>query len=142
MSAVAARLDEARREQNCAAIMATFHPAAICEFKPAGLRIIAHDTIAEMFRRSLPGLAASFSARRQLREWTNQNGLVREWSYPVRLSSGEEVPTTQLEIIEFAEGLERIISYRIRMNTLFSRLFVESLGDGFPSLTGVERVPG
>ena len=60
----------------------------------------------------------------------------------MRLSSGEEIPTTQLEIIEFSEGLERIISYRVRMNALFSKLFVESLGDGFPSLAGVERVPG
>jgi hypothetical protein len=142
MMAVAARLDEAKRDQNCAAIMETFHPGAVCEFKPAGMRIVARDTIAEMFRRSLPGLAASFAARHPLREWSNQNGLLREWSYPVRLASGEEVPTTQLEIIEFAEGLERIMSYRIRMNALFSKLFVRSLGEGFSSLAGVERIPG
>ena len=122
--------------------MAIFHPQAICEFKPAGLRITASETITEMFRRSVPALAESFAARRQLREWTNQNGLLREWSYPIRLSSGEQVATTQLEIMEFADGLDRLVSYRIRMNMLFSELFVKSLGDDFISLAGVEKVPG
>lgn len=142
MLAVAARLDKARRDQDCTALMACLHPAATCEFKPAGLRLAARETIAEMFRRSLPALAESFAARRQMREWTNQNGLLREWSYPVRLASGEEVATTQLEIMEFAEGLELIMSYRIRMNALFSQIFVRGLGEDFPSLPGVERVPG
>lgn len=142
MKAVAAKLDEARHRQDCPAFLETFHESAVCEFKPAGLRITARATIAEMFQRSAPVLAPSLASRRQLREWSNQNGLLREWSYPVRLSSGEELPTTQLEIIEFADGLKSILSYRLRMNALFSKLFVRALGENFSSLPGVERVSG
>ncbi len=84
----------------------------------------------------MPGLARSFAARHQLREWTNQNRLLREWSCLAPLPSGEMAPTNQLETIEFAEGLESIISYRIRMNALFSKLL------DFLTLPGIERVPG
>lgn len=142
MQAVALRLDGAMRDQDIEAIMALMDASAICEFKPSGIRITARDTIAETFRRTLPKLSTSFAGRRQLREWSNQDGLLREWKYPVRLSSGEEVLTTQLEIIEFAGGLERILSYRIRMNSLFSKFFVAALGESFMSLGGIQRVPG
>jgi hypothetical protein len=142
MLTLAARLDDARHKQDCTALMACFHPSAICEFKPAGLRLVERDTIAEIFKRAMPRLAASFAARRQLRAWTNQNGLLREWTYPVRLSSGDDAWTNQLEIIEFADGLGSIISYRVRMNALFSMLFIQSLGEDFLTLPGVRRVPG
>jgi hypothetical protein len=142
MRAVAEQFDAAFRLGDADALMATLAPSASCEFKPSGLRLNARGTIAELFRRTMPGLAESFSGRRQLREWSNQNGLLREWTYPVRLPSGEVVPTTQLEIMEFGEGLRDTISYRIRMNLLFSRRFVEILGDDFMALPGIEQIPG
>jgi hypothetical protein len=141
MLAVVAKLDQASRDQDVATLVETFHPSAVCEFKPAGVRIASRATIAEMFRRTLPKLSSSYFARRQLRQWSNQDGLLREWSYPVELSSGQEVFTTQLEIVEFIEGLECIRSYRIRMNSLFSKFFVWALGDDFASLDGVEEIP-
>lgn len=136
------RHDNAKQVRDYGALIDTFHPEAICEIKPAGLRITSIDTLAELYRRTLPRLSASFSARHKAREWSNQTGLLREWLYPVKLPSGEEKLTRQLEIFEFAEGLELIRMYRVRMNTLYSELFVTALGTDYLSLPGVERVPG
>ena len=142
MLEVVARHDNAKHSQDYDALIATFHPDAICEFKPVGLGITSFNTIAEMYRRTLPKLSSSFLTRRKLREWSNQNGLLREWVYPVKLPSGEEKPTRQLEIFEFADGLKSIRTYRVRMNAIYSDLFVEALGKDYWSLAGVKRVPG
>jgi hypothetical protein len=142
MLEIVTRHDQAKQAQDYAALMSTFHPDAICEIKPAGLRITSINVLAEMYRRTLPKLSASFLTRRKAREWSNQNGLVREWLYAVGLPSGEEKPTRQLEIFEFADGLKLIRSYRLRMNLIYSDLFVEALGKDYGSLPGVERIPG
>lgn len=142
MLEVVTRHDHAKQARDYGALMATFHPEAICEIKPAGLRITSIDTLAELYRRTLPRLSAPFSARYKAREWSNQTGLLREWLYPVKLPSGEEKLTRQLEIFEFAVGLGHIRTYRVRMNALYSELFVAALGTDYWSFPGVERVPG
>lgn len=142
MLAAVTRHDDAKRDNDHRTLMASFHKAAFCEFKPAGIRIVSSDTIAEMYRRTLPRLSDSFLARRKLREWSNQNGLVREWDYPVTLRSGEKKWTKQLEIFAFADGLSSITSYRVRMNAAYSSFFVAALGGDFCSLSGIVRVPG
>jgi hypothetical protein len=142
MSMVISKHDNAKQARDYPTLLDTFYAGAICELKPAGLRITSLNTLAEMYRRTLPRLSASFLARRKAREWSNQNGLLREWIYPVKSPSGKEVLTRQLEVFEFADGLNLIARYRVRMNSVYSDMFVEALGKDFVSLPGVERVPG
>lgn len=142
MMELVARYDRASALKDVDAIISYFHEDAVCEFKPIGLRINDLSEIAEMYRRTLSALSASFQGRCKLREWWNQNGLVREWAYPLRLASGEEAFTKQLEVFEFDGALERIRTYRVRMNSAYSNSFAAAIGDDFPSMLNVERVPG
>lgn len=143
------RHDDAKRDLDFAALMATFDPAAFVEFKPAGLRLISTETIAEMYRRTAPKQSQASLERRLLREWSNQSGLIREWEYPTNSPTDPMTPplearrfTKQLEIFEFSDDYSLIRSYRVRMNQLYSDMFVETLGDDFPLLPGVLRVAG
>jgi hypothetical protein len=140
MTGLIARYDEASARQDVDAVMSSFAQDAVCELKPAGLRIFALGEIAEMYRRTLPPLSSSFRKRRKLREWWNQQGLVREWAYPVTLASGQEVLTKQLEIFQFDSELERIGEYRVRMNYAYSKKFIAALGDDFSSMAHVQHV--
>lgn len=142
MSETVTRHDNAKQAQDYDALIGTFQRDAICEFRPAGLRITSLQTLDTLYRRTLPKLSYSLLNRRKTRQWSNQTGLVREWLYPVHSSSGEERYTRQLEIFEFVDGYRFIGSYRARMNFIYSDLFVEALGNDFASLPGVERVPG
>lgn len=142
MMELVAGYDRASSLNDFDAITSCFHPDAICELKPIGLRISDLSGIAEMYRRTLPALSASFQGRRKLREWWNQNGLVREWAYPLRLASGEDAFTKQLEVFEFDEALEKIRTYRVRMNSAYSDRFAAAIGDDFRSRPNVDRVPG
>lgn len=142
MMALVTRHDAAKRARDYAALMATFHPDATCEFTPIGLRIGSIDMISEMYQRTLAKLSTPFLTRRKLREWSNGNGLLREWVYPVASSSGREIPTKQIEIFEFVEDLKLIGTYRVRMNAIYSDLFGKALGSDYLSLPGVERIAG
>lgn len=142
MLQVATRHDNAKRDHDYSALMATFGPAAFVEIKPAGFRLVTLEIISEMYRRTLPRQSHSFLERRMLREWSNQSGIVREWAYPITLPSGAQKFTKQLEAFEFCDGLKAISSYRVRMNHLYSNMFVKSLGEDFALLPGVNRVPG
>jgi hypothetical protein len=142
MAVLVAALDRALAVKDFAAVISCFHHGAVCELKPIGLRIGDLSGIAEMFRRTLPVLSDSFQGRRKLREWWNQGGLVREWAYPLTLESGAEAFTKQLEVLEFDDALEKIVTYRVRMNSAYSNRFSAALGGDFPFLVNVERVPG
>lgn len=142
MMAIVARLDEALGAGNPRALEPLFTPDAVCELKPTGLRLESRETLLEMFRRILPAMSASHHGRRQDRIWANQNGIVREWSFSVRLRSGESAPSRQLEVIEFADSNAAIASYRLRMSQLYARDFQHALGDDFAALSDVRRISG
>lgn len=141
MMSIVDRFDHVQVAGDLDALGALFSSDAVCEIKPAGIRFDAPAPRAEYFRRTVPGLAASFAARELQRTWKNQNGVLREWLYPVTLASGRTVGTRQLEIIEFADGLGKIASYRLRMNLLYAKLFERALGEDFFSFPGVKQVP-
>lgn len=141
MMTIVERLDGALGAEDVEGLRKLLAPDAVCELKPTGLRIQSLDTIIEMFRRARCGLSEPFSARKLTRLWANQNGILREWSYPIDLASRGMVPTRQLEVIEFDEGLGAISSYRLRMNLLYSRYFDRALGEDFASLAGIHRIP-
>lgn len=141
MMGIVERLDAALSGGDAEGLRNLFTQDAVCELKPTGMRIQSLDTIVEMFRRSCANLSEPFRARKQVRTWANQNGVLREWSYPIELESRGMVPTRQLEIIEFDDELGAIASYRLRMNLLYSRFFDRALGKDFASLAGIHRIP-
>jgi hypothetical protein len=141
MMKIVERLDAALGAGDVEGLRNLFTQDAVCELKPTGLRIQSLDTIIEMFRRSRLSLSEPFCARKQMRIWANQNGILREWSYPIDLASTGMVPTRLLEVIEFDDALGAIASYRLRMNLLYSRFFDRALGVDFASLAGIHRIP-
>jgi SnoaL-like protein len=142
MLELVARHDSALDRQDYAALLGLFHPAATGEFKPAGVRLETPERIVELHRRSSTRLAELRRARRKLREWLNQTGVLREWSIPLVTPSGEAVDVKQLEIIEFTADLAAIRAYRVRMDFIQSALLLKALGDDFLTSPGVERIPG
>ncbi|HEX7854598.1 MAG TPA: hypothetical protein VF503_12980 [Sphingobium sp.] len=136
------RHDRAVSDQDVAKILQTFHPDAFFEAKPIGLRATSLESIAEIYRRTMTPLSESFLARRQLREWTNQKGVVREWQYPVTVAPGLRFATRQLEIFEFSDDLLRILARRIRMSESYAGIYAAALGSDIAAAKDVIRVPG
>lgn len=115
------------------ATMATLGAETFHEFQPLGITVDNRETVAELYRRSLPSQKDAVANGSRKNVWFSEDGVLIEYEFKVK--TPEETFDSRV-VVAFGFRDRLIYSERVFFNPRHAVIYAASLGD-FASLPGV-----
>lgn len=134
MMALVERHEIAEGAADVEAAMATLCEETFHEFHPLGVFVTDRNTVAEMYRRSLPSQKNVVAGGERKNVWFTDDNVLVEYEFVV---NGPNGPFTSRVIVDFGFRGDLIYSERVFLGPEHAAIYRATLGDDFLSLPGI-----